>query len=70
MTSDEQTGIFVMDMAPEGFAGRRYIVTRTTASPGMPLGPVAAGPFDSIEAAERESDELEAAHPLVKPAAE
>jgi len=61
---DRVTGIFVMDMAPDGFAGRRYIVTRTTASPGMALGPVAAGPFDTVEAAQREADRLEAARPL------
>jgi hypothetical protein len=62
---DEVTGIFVMDMAPEGFVGRRYIVTRTTTTPGMALGPVAAGPFDTVEAAQREADRLEAASPLL-----
>lgn len=67
--ADELTGVFVMDMAPEGFAGRRYIVTRTTASPGVPLGPVAAGPFDTVEAAQREADKLEAANPIGSPPA-
>lgn len=62
--NDQVTGVFVMDMAPEGFAGRRYIVTRTTATPGMALGPVAAGPFDTEEAAACEADRLEAANPL------
>lgn len=61
---DEVTGIFVMDMAPEGIGGRRYVVTQTTAAPGMFLGPVAAGPFDTGEAAQREADRLEAANPL------
>ena len=61
---DAVTRFFVMDLAPEGFAGLRYIVTRTTASPGMPLGPVAAGPFDTGEAAQREADRLEAVNPL------
>ncbi|GJG88709.1 hypothetical protein tb265_38900 [Gemmatimonadetes bacterium T265] len=58
-------GWLVMDMAPDGFAARRYIVVFTKATPGMMLGPVAAGPFDSEEVAQREADRLEAANPLL-----
>jgi hypothetical protein len=58
------TAAFVYDMAPEGFAGRRYMVCTVTSAPGMPLGPVKAGPFETIEAAERECERLNAADPL------
>lgn len=61
-------GFFVMDMEPEGFAGRRFIVVETKSdTPGMTLGPVADGPFTTRRAAEQRRDELEVSHPFGTP---